>query len=213
MMDKTNLLLVGGGGHCRSVIESAERSGLFNIVGISDLPELLGTNVSGYEVVTSDENITQLNIENLHCLVTIGQIKTPAPRKKLFELLKSNKLKLSKVIDPSAIVSPRSQIGDGTVVLSKCLVNSGAKIGENCIINSGAMIEHDSIIGNHVHISTGVIINGDCYIGDECFIGSGAVISNGVSIASGTLIGAGCVIMSNIKIPGTYLGNPGRRIK
>lgn len=212
-MDKTNLLLVGGGGHCHSVIESAERSGLFNIVGISDLPEMIGNSVSGYKIITSDNEIPNLKFDNLHCLITIGQIKTPAPRKKLYEFLKQNQLKLATIIDSSAIISNRSAIGEGTVVLSKCYVNAGAEIGINCIINTGATIEHDCIVGNHVHISTGVIVNGDCKIGDECFIGSGAIISNGVSIAPGTLIGAGCVILSNIKIPGTYLGNPGRRIK
>lgn len=212
MTDKTNLLLVGGGGHCRSVIESIERSGLFHIIGISDRAEEAGKLISGYTINTTDEDAGKLEFENLHCIITVGQIKSAQPRKKLFDLMKSFGFKMATLIDPSAIVSERCEIGEGTVVLRDCFINAGVTIGRNCIINSKAMVEHDSYVGDNVHVSTGAIINGDCHIGNDCFIGSGAVIANAVSIASGSIIGAGAVILGNINTPGTYLGNPGRRI-
>lgn len=213
MTDKTNLLLVGGGGHCRSVIESIERSGLFHIIGISDIAEEAGKLISGYPIITTDEDAGKLEYDNLHCIITVGQIKSAQPRKKLYDLMKSIGFKMATIIDPTAIVSHRCEIGEGTVVLRHCFINAGVTIGKNCIINSKAMVEHDSDVGDNVHISTGAIINGDCQIGDDCFIGSGAVIANSITITSGTIIGAGAVILGNIRIPGTYLGNPGRRIK
>lgn len=211
-MEKPNILLVGGGGHCHSVIECLERSGHYNIIGVSDLPERLGEDVLGYRIITTDKNIPSLEYP-FECIITIGQIKSPLPRIEVYNFLLTNKIKLTTIIDSDAIVSKRATIGAGTVILRQSFINSGVSIGDNCIINSRAMIEHDSIIGNHVHVSTGAIINGNCNIGDGCFIGSGAVISNGVSVKEGTLIGAGCVVLQDVTISGTYLGNPARRIK
>lgn len=209
----TNLLLVGGGGHCLSVIESIESSGLFNIIGISDSPERVGMSIMDYKIIVSDNEIPHLMVDNLQCLVTIGQIKTSGPRIQAFNFLKTNNLSIATVFDRNSIISKRSTIEEGTVVLRNSFINSGVLIGHNCIINTGAIIEHSSVIGNHVHISTGAIVNGDCKIGDRCFVGSGAIIANGLSVCPDTLIGAGSFVLGNIQVPGTYLGNPARRIK
>lgn len=211
-MSKTNLLLIGGGGHCHSVIESIERNDLFTIAAISDIPSKKGAKVLDYRIDFSDEDILQIKFPDLKYLITIGQIKTPLPRIKMFEFLKSHNLPLAVICDPSAVISKRSILGEGTVVLRNCFINTGVSIGVNCIINTSAMVEHDSKIGNHTHISTGAIVNGDCTIGDECFIGSGAIISNGVSVCSNTLVGAGSVVFKNITSPGTYIGNPARKV-
>lgn len=211
-MIKTKLLLIGGGGHCHSVIESIERSNLFTIAAISDIPSKKGARILDYEINLADDEILQFSTSDLKYLITIGQIKTPAPRIKMYEFLKSHNLPLAVISDPGAIISKRSILGEGTVVLRNCFINTGVSIGVNCIINTGAMIEHDSKIGNHTHISTGAIINGDCTVGDECFIGSGAIISNGVSVCSNSLVGAGSVVFKDIKIPGTYIGNPARKV-
>ena len=45
------ILLIGGGGHCKSVIDVIEQEGQFQIVGIIDKAELFGTDVLGFEVV------------------------------------------------------------------------------------------------------------------------------------------------------------------
>lgn len=212
-MDKTKLQLVGGGGHCHSVIESIERTDMFEIIGISEVYGRKGEIILGYSVNTTDEELAFLDNPNLSFLVTIGQIKSFEPRKRLFEMLEGLHFNIATIIDPSAVISMRATIGKGTVVLRNAYVNTGVSVGCNCIINTGAIIEHNSTIGNHVHISTGAIVNGDCNIGDGCFIGSGAIISNGITIVSGTIVGAGSVVLQSIDIAGTYLGNPARHIK
>ncbi len=222
MTDKSELILIGGGGHCLSVIESIERSDKFKIIGISDLPERIGQMVGDYKIIFSDDQIP-LNsadipstshgdvIKSLKYLVTVGQIKSSSIRSRIFSKLVQHNVPIATVIDPSAIVSLKAIIGEGTVILRNCFVNSGAKIGVNCIINSGAIVEHDSTIGNNVHVSTGAIINGDCKIGNDCFIGSGSIISNGITVGNDTIIGAGAVVLKNVE-GGTWLGNPARRI-
>ena len=212
-MNQQKLVLLGGGGHCRSVIECIESSDTYNIVGISDITENLGKMVSGYPVICDDNTLLNLKTDDLFFLVTIGQIHTPDPRIRAYDFLQKNNLRIATVVDKQSIVSVKATIGQGTVILRNVFINAGVEIGSNCIINTGAIIEHDSLIGNNVHISTGAIINGDCSIGEGCFIGSGAIISNGVTIAPYTLVGAGSIILKSIKTVGTYFGNPARRIK
>jgi sugar O-acyltransferase (sialic acid O-acetyltransferase NeuD family) len=212
-MDKINLILLGGGGHCHSVIESIEHAGKFNIAGILEPPPLKGEYISGYPVIGTDDEIPELVSRGYSFHVTVGHIKNPLPRRKLFELLKKHMAPIVTVIDPSAVVSERAQIGEGTVVLRQAFVNSGASIGYNCIINTGAIIEHDARIGHYVHVSTGAIVNGDCTIGDNCFIGSGAILSNNITICADVLIGAGAVVLRSVNEPGIYHGNPARLLK
>ena len=80
------ILLIGGGGHCKSVIDVIEQEGQFQIVGIIDKAELFGTDVLGYPVIGSDLDLESLAIKHTYVLVTIGQIKSPALRIKLFDL-------------------------------------------------------------------------------------------------------------------------------
>jgi len=213
MQKINNLILVGGGGHCKSVIESVESEGKYKIAGISDIATRKGISISGYPVIYADEELEALVNKDFKFLITVGQIRNPLPRRMLYEKLKSAGAGMATILDPTAIISPRATIGEGCVILRQTFVNAGVVIGENCILNTGAIVEHDSIIGSHVHISTKAIVNGDCHIGDNCFIGSGAIISNGVSICADTLIGAGTVVFKSITQPGTYMGNPARKIK
>ena len=45
------IILVGGGGHCKSVIDVIEQEGKFKIAGIIDRPNLLGSKILGYKFI------------------------------------------------------------------------------------------------------------------------------------------------------------------
>lgn len=190
-MLSNQLILLGGGGHCKSVIDVAESAG-YTILGILDKAELVGTKVLEYEVIGTDDDIPKY-IDKAEFVITVGQIKSPVIRQKLASLVNMAGGKLVTIIANDAHVSKYAEIGEGTVVMHKAVVNAGAKIGRNCIINTMANIEHDCEIGNFCHISTGALVNGDCKIGDKTFIGSGAVVVNGVIVESNSFIKAGCL--------------------
>lgn len=204
------LILVGGGGHCKSVIEVAEQAG-FEILGILDTPDKVGSRVSGYPVLGTDDAIADY-VGQARFLVTVGQIQSPRLRIRLHERILQAGGELACVIASTAIVSSRACIEAGSVVMQGAIVNAGAKIGRGCIINTRADIEHDAHIGDFCHISTGAIVNGDCRVGRETFVGSGAVIANAVILPAQTLIGAGSVVIQSIHTAGTYVGNPARNI-
>ncbi|MDR1756466.1 MAG: acetyltransferase [Culturomica sp.] len=210
-MNDRKLILVGGGGHCKSVIDVAESSG-WTILGILDVVENVGKKVLDYTVIGTDDQIPEF-VDTAYFLVTVGQIKNTGLRIKLHEKIGLANGKLATVIASDAHVSKHSNVDKGTVVMHKAVVNAGVKIGEGCIINTFANIEHDVEIGNYCHISTGAMVNGDCMVGSETFVGSGVVVANGVSIAECCTIAAGSVVRKKILVSGIYAGNPAIRYK
>jgi sugar O-acyltransferase (sialic acid O-acetyltransferase NeuD family) len=205
-----SIILLGGGGHCRSAIDVIEAQGTFHIAGITDQPDKVGETISGYEILATDDELSGLVSKFENCLITVGQLKSAALKMKLFNLAKEAGAQLPVIISPSATVSARAKIGEGTIVFHKSVVNSGARIGKNSIINTGAIIEHDAVVGDHCHIGPGAILNGHCSIGDRCMIGSGAVVIQGVTIGGDIVVGANSTVTKDLAEPGIYVGSPAR---
>lgn len=201
------LILIGGGGHCKSVIEVAESAG-YEIKGILDMPDEVGKEVlPGHKVIGTDDEIPQY-VEECDFVITVGFIKNPALRIKLYNKVKAAGGRLATIIASTAHVSKYAELGEGTVIMHHAFVNAGAKIGDNCIINTFVNIEHDAEVGNQCHISTGTMVNGECKIGENCFIGSQSVCANCIEIASDIIVGAGSVVRKSIRVKGIYAGNP-----
>ncbi len=68
------LILIGGGGHCKSCIDVIEQSGQYKIAGILDKRENIGQTVLGYEIIGEDEQIESLAKKGFIFLITLGQI-------------------------------------------------------------------------------------------------------------------------------------------
>ena len=204
---KRPLILIGGGGHCKSVIEVAE-SADYEIKGILDMPDEVGKEVlPGHKVIGTDDEIPQY-VEECDFIITVGFIKNPALRIKLYNKVKAAGGRLATIIASTAHVSKYAELGEGTIIMHQAFVNAGAKIGDNCIINTFVNIEHDAEVGNQCHISTGTMVNGECKIGENCFIGSQSVCANCIEIASDIIVGAGSVVRKSMRVKGIYAGNP-----
>lgn len=202
-----SLILIGGGGHCKSVLEVAESAG-YEIKGILDMPDEVGKEVlPGHKVIGTDDEIPQY-VEECEFVITVGFIKNPAIRIKLYNKVKAAGGRLATIIASTAHVSKYAELGEGTVIMHHAFVNASAKIGDNCIINTFVNIEHDAEVGNQCHISTGTMVNGECKIGENCFIGSQSVCANCIEIASDIIVGAGSVVRKSIRMKGIYAGNP-----
>lgn len=200
------LVLIGGGGHCQSVIEVAESCGR-TIRGILDVPAEVGRGVLGYSIIGTDDAIANY-VASCEFVITVGFIKDPSLRIRLYEKVLAVGGELATLIASTAYVSRHAVIGKGTVVMHHAFVNAGAEVGENVILNTGCNIEHGVCIGHQCHISTGAMVNGDCNVGNNCFIGSQSVLTNGVSICNDVLVGAGSFVRKSILKPGVYSGNP-----
>lgn len=200
-MDK--IILIGGGGHCRSVIDAAESVGL-RIAGVLERPGS-ESGAFDYPVLGCDDDI-ELFAPDHRFIVTLGSIADPSRRVALANLVCKAGGRFATVAASTARVSPHARVGEGTVVLHHALVNAGADVGSNCIVNSGAIVEHDCQVGDFTHISTNATVNGGCRIGRRCFIGSGTVVAQGVTIADDVVVGAGSLVLHDIESAGVYYG-------
>lgn len=200
-MDK--LILIGGGGHCRSVIDAAESVGL-RITGVLERPGA-ESDACSYPVVGCDDDIPRL-VADHSFIISLGSIADPSRRVAIARLVEEAGGQFARVVASTARLSPHAQLGPGSVLLHHALVNAGAEVGSNCIINSGAIVEHDVKVGDFTHVSTHATVNGGCRIGRRCFIGSATVIAQGVEIPDDTVIGAGSLVLHSITRPGKYFG-------
>ncbi|MBL1241822.1 MAG: acetyltransferase [OCS116 cluster bacterium] len=180
---KKQLLLIGGGGHCRSVIDVIEQHAEYEIAGIIDNPTMVGKSLMGYKYLGGDDDLPQLFETYKYALVTIGQIENADKRITLFNLLSTIGYQMPVIISPLAYVSKHAEIDSGSVVMHHALVNAAATIGKNCIINSKALIEHDCHVGDHCHISTGAILNGGVTVQKNSFVGSNSTVIQDATIS------------------------------
>jgi sugar O-acyltransferase (sialic acid O-acetyltransferase NeuD family) len=189
---KEKIVLLGGGGHCHSVIDVIEQENKYQIIGIVDKKELIGTNVLGYKIIASDDDLEKIYKTCKNAIITVGQIESNEVRVKLFNKLKTIGFNLPIIVSPFAYISKHSFIDEGTVIMHHSLINANVKIGKNCIINSKSLIEHDVIIEDNCHISTASVINGAVLVKANTFYGSNAtskqnIVVNGF-IKAGSLV-------------------------
>jgi UDP-N-acetylbacillosamine N-acetyltransferase len=196
--------VIGAGGHARSVIALLHRCE-YGVDGVYDAAWKEGSEERIAGVLVRGAEPT----EDRQIVLAIGDNR----RRSEFAEQYGTRLLLQSVIDPTAIMTGDVAIGNHNLIMARVAMNQDVKVGHNNIINTGAIIEHESEIGNHNHISVGAVLCGRVKVGDYCFIGAGSVIADKISICSNVIIGAGGVVIRNITEPGTYVGNPVRKIK
>lgn len=187
---KPKLILIGGGGHCAACIDVIEQEDKFEIAGIVD-KDTAGGRLLGYPILGSDDDLQALRASYDYALITIGQIKSPSTRIRLFEYAQSLGFTLPIIVSPRAYVSKHVLIGAGTIIMHDALINSRATIGRNCIINTKALVEHEGVVEDNCHISTAAIINGGTLVRRGTFVGSNAVTKESVETKENDFIKAG----------------------
>lgn len=196
-MVEKKIILIGGGGHCRSCIDVIERGQEFTIAGIVEQPGKKNSeSLLGYPIIGVDHELDALKKTYDYALVTLGQVGSSTVRQRLFNRLKQAGFILPAVISCLAYVSKHAQIGEGTIVMHQVMVNANARVGKNCILNTRCLVEHDVRIGDHTHVSTGAVLNGEVRIGSGSFVGSNGTIVQGVKLPDNWFLKAGRLIAS-----------------
>ena len=187
------MYLCGAGGHAKVIIETLEVNNI-NIEGLFDKNNPAKTFLD-YPIFHSDDLEGPL-------IISIGSNIT---RKKRAQ---STSIEFGQAIHPSAIISKRAKVGEGSVIMHGAIIQSCAVIGKHCIINTGASIDHECIIGDFVHISPNATLCGNVNIGEGSWIGAGATVIPGITIGKWSIIGAGAVVTKNIPDNVIAYGSP-----
>jgi len=206
------IILIGGSGHCKVVIDAILLGRKYQIAGIIDLKTKIGEKVLGIPIIGTDsdiKNFLKKGIKNY--FITVGSIGCPALRIKISNLLKNAGVNFPNIIHPGALVSESAKLGKGNYIAAGSIINAGAEIGNHCIINTGSIIEHDCKIGDFVHISPGVTMSGGVIVGRSSHIGTGCLIKQYLEIGENSIIGVGSVVVDNIGSKIVAYGNPCRK--
>ena len=202
------LLLIGGGGHCHSVLDSIIASGLYDEVGIIDTQPI---ECMGVHVVGTDDDLPRLFAAGWHkAFITVGSVGNTDARRRIYTTIKSIGYRIETIIDPTAILGCGVNIHEGCYIGKRAVLNSGVTIGNCSIINTGAIIEHDCVVGDFSHISPGAILCGQVIVGNNSHIGAGSVVKQQIDIGDFVMIGAGSVVVKSIRNNNVAYGNPCR---
>lgn len=199
------LLILGAGGHGKVILDLSLRADRWDEISFLDDRDI-GTHILGYSLIGKIKDYIDYR-EYTHAIVAIGNNDT---RLRLTKELVEIGYEVPTLIHPSAIVSPFSRIGVGSVVLPQAVIHTSAQIGSAVIINSGAIIEHDCQIDDGVHLSPRATLGGGVKIGEKSWIGMGANIIQEMSIGREVTIGAGSVVINHVGDGALVVGVPGK---
>lgn len=200
------LLLIGGGGHCRSVADSVLTLKAYSKIGIIDYDN---SQALGIPVVGTDEDLPQMISDGwTDAFITVGSVGNTQTRRRLYNLVKNLGYHIPSIVDPTATVARKVRIGEGAYIGKRAVINTGSWIGPCTIINTGAIVEHDCVIGDFSHISPEAVLCGQVYVGDDSHIGAASVVRQQIRIGNGAVIGAGSVVVKNIPDSVKAFGNP-----
>lgn len=208
------IVLIGGGGHCKSVLDSLLELNTYEEIGIIDKNENIQKIIFGISVIGCDKDLQKFyDAGYQYAFITIGSIGDPSIRIKLFNLIIKIGYEVPSIIDATANISKHSIIGKGVFVGKHSIINAGSHIHNGAIINTGVIIEHDCHIGEFSHIASGAVLGGEVIIGDNTHIGSSATIKQQVHIGSNSIIGMGSVVLKDIQNSTMAYGNPCMEVK
>lgn len=202
------IILVGAGGHAKTVVETIERTGAYEIVGFV-APGNIGDEVYlSHRIIGNDGHLAELYNKGIrYAFVCIGFMGLPSVRERLYTKLKTVGFNIPIIIDPSSLVASDVAIGEGTYIGRNVIINADAQIGKMCILNSAAVVEHECSIGDFSHVAVSAVICGQTAVGANVFIGANATVIQNVNIGNGSIIGAASLVRKNIEDKTKVLGS------
>jgi len=204
-MGESHMILIGGGGHAKVVLDAALCAGI-EIQGFVDddvdAPMAKMRGCPAY--VGSFEDVTK----HTRCclMLAVGDL---ALRAGLIARVGDADF-AQPIVHPSAAVAPSASLALGVFVGAGAVVNADARVCSQGIVNSGAIVEHDCRVGINVHLGPRSVLGGGVHVGDHSLIGIGAVVLPGVKIGSGCVVGAGAVVVEDVGDGETVVGVPAR---
>jgi sugar O-acyltransferase (sialic acid O-acetyltransferase NeuD family) len=210
---KKKLVVIGGGGHGESVIDSIRSTREFDIIGILDEGKSVGTSVSGILILGGDVLLPELFKQGIcYGVIAVGSMENPQPRIRIYETLKSAGFVIPNIIDKSAVLSHDVEMGEGNFIGKGVILGANVILGTGCIINTGSILDHGTVIGDFSHVAPGAVLCGNVRVEEHVHIGAGSTVIQNVTIKSNSMIGAGSLVLRDISSNKLAYGSPAREV-
>ena len=198
-VDPEAILIFGGGGHGKAVIDLLRAEGKYLIAGVLDDRLTPGELILGVPILGGSAVLADLRQSGLHLAVNaVGGIGNIGVRIKVFDQLAQAGFTCPAIIHPRAIVEPSAHLADGVQVFPLAYVGSAAQVGYGVILNTGAIVSHDCQLGDYTNLSPGAILAGEVTTGEGVLIGMGVTINLQVKVGHHARIGNGATVKSDV---------------
>ena len=198
-VDPGALIIYGGGGHAKALIDLIRAEGKYRIVGVLDDALPAGSLVLDVPVLGGGGMLAEMHRRGVALAVNaVGGIGSITPRLMVYERLRKAGFSIPTVVHPRACIEPTAAVGEGGQIFFNAYIGSESKIGFGCIVNTGAIVSHDCLLGDFVNISPGAILAGAVTVKEKSLIGMGVTINLNVEVGSGVRAGNSSVIKENV---------------
>jgi acetyltransferase EpsM len=202
-IEPNSILIYGGGGHGKALIDLIRALGTFSILGIVDDGLLIGTSLMGVTVLGGSQSLIKLHEDGLQFAANaVGGIGNISSRIAVFERLQQVGLTCPTLVHPSAFIEPSASLAEGVQVMPHAYVGSESHLGFGTIVNTGAIISHDCELGQYANLSPGAILAGEVSVGEATLVGMGVTVNLRVKIGSHARIGNSATIKQDVPAGG-----------
>ncbi len=209
-----DILVVGGGGHGKVVIDIVEKENRYRVAGLLDSRLRPGERVLGYEVVGSDAEV-ELAYRRSGVAGLVVAVGDNWARSRAVESIKRclPDVVLVNCVHPSAQLARSVSLGVGNVIMAGCVINSGARVGDCCILNTNCSVDHDCVIGDFASFGPSACAGGNVEVGPFTAVCLGANIIHKRSVGSHTVVGAGSTVVKDLPSHVVAYGTPAKPIR
>lgn len=193
------LLIYGGGGHGKALIDLLRTLGAYHLAGIVDDGFTVGDTVMGLPVLGGREVLASLHAQGVRLAVNaVGGIGSVGARIKVFQALVQAGFTCPAVVHPTATVEPSASLSEGVQVFPHAYVGSESRIGFGAIVNTGAIVSHECVLGEYVNISPGAMLAGRVQVGAGALIGMGVTVNLQVQVGAGARVGNSATVKADV---------------
>lgn len=208
---RESIILLGGGGHAKVLIDLILQGESFQVVGILDPDYVVGHKIKEIQVLGTDAMLAEMHEQGVrHAAVAVGSIKSNQLRKKLFNQCRELDFQQPALIHPQTVLASDVMLCEGSQIMAGAIIQSDTKIGEGVVVNTGSRIDHDCQIGKHAFLAPGVTLCGGVSVGEGAFLGAGSVVIQGVNIGENAVIAAGAVVTRDVSDGALVKGVPAK---
>ncbi|MBF0182583.1 MAG: acetyltransferase [Magnetococcales bacterium] len=209
-----NIIIMGGSGHAKTIIDIVERENRHRIVGVLDPALHVGERLLGHPVLGGDGELPELvkryGIEG--AILAIGENHQRAVLAERLAIRHPD-LPLVSAVHPGAAIGKGTTLGEGTVVMAGAVIGPDCRVGRLCVVNTLASLDHDSFLEDFASLAPHAATGGNCRIGRGAFLGMGAVVIHGIRVGEHALLGAGAVAVRDVAALTLSLGVPARVVR
>ena len=208
--DRSAIVVVGGGGHAKVVIEILRAMGA-PVLGFTDPDPAAGADSLALRL-GADDALAELGARGFRrVFVALGENSV---RVGIGARLLGEGFELPNAVHPRATLSPTVQLGRGVAVMAGAVLNADTRVGDFAIVNTGATVDHDCCLGEGCHVAPGCHLSGYIHVGQEALLGVGSVIDHDrpMTIGRRAVLGSGTVAIRDVPEGAVVAGSPARRL-